>query len=88
MPRNADSKFKKRYILWIVLLVGPAAFVCFRVYAYHQLNARIEAISQQGFPMTLAELDVWYREGFPEDLDNYWNLYADAFSDYFEWSER
>ncbi len=81
MPQEQTEKrrFKKSYVLWIILLAGLAAFVFFRVHTHNQLKERIEALRQQGYPMSPAELDVWYRERFLDDTDNGWDLYADAF---------
>ena len=43
-----------------------------------QLNARLEAIRQAGFPVTLPELNDWY--AVPSDTENAAPIYADAFS--------
>ena len=90
MPQEQTGKrrFKKRYVLWIILLAGPAALVCFSVHTHTQLNERIEALRQQGYPMGPAELDVWYNESFPADVSNSWHLYDDAFWGYVEWSDQ
>ena len=90
MTREQAGKrrFKKRYALWMILLVGLAAFGFFRVHTHNQLERRIEALRTQGYPMSPAELDVWHRERFPDDVDNGWHLYDDAFWEYVEWSDE
>ncbi|MCH8218112.1 MAG: hypothetical protein IH892_15245 [Planctomycetes bacterium] len=80
--------FKKRYILLMLLFVGLAAFGVYRRHTHNQLKQRIEALRAEGYPMSPAELDVWYRESFPDDVDNGWHLYTDAFWEYVEWSDQ
>lgn len=43
-----------------------------------RLNAKIDAISQAGYPVTLAELNAWYVE--PPAAENAAPLYAEAFA--------
>ena len=81
MPREqtGQRRFRKKYILWMIFFVGLAAFGVFRLHTHKQLKQRIETLRQQGYPMSPAELDVWYRESFPDGAATGWHLYADAF---------
>ena len=44
-----------------------------------QLNLKIDAIRQAGYPVTLAELDAWYAK--PPPTENGATLYGDAFAE-------
>ena len=86
--QTGKRRFRKRNILLMILFVGLAAFGFFRVHTHNQLKQRIETLRQQGYPMSPAELDVWYNERFPADVSNSWHLYDDAFWEYVEWSDQ
>ncbi|MCH7919064.1 MAG: hypothetical protein IIC50_13890 [Planctomycetes bacterium] len=86
--RQGKRGFKKRYILLMLLFVGLAAFGVYRGHTHKQLKQRIEALRAEGYPMSPAELDVWYKERFPPDVGNSWHLYDDAFWEYVEWSDQ
>ena len=81
-------RFKKRYIIWMVLLAGLVAFGGFRLHAHYQLEQRMEALRAQGYPMSPTEMNTWYRDSFSQDLDDAWPLYLDAFSTYVEWNDE
>ncbi len=71
------------YILLAVCLIGLvgafAAIAVFRFRAHDQLEQRIEALRAQGYPMSSAELNGWYRDNYPDYVDNAWPVYVSAF---------
>jgi hypothetical protein len=67
------------YIMWVIALVGLGAFGVFRLRVRDQLNKRIKALRAQGYPMSLVEMDTWYRENFPDPEHNAWPVYVSAF---------
>jgi hypothetical protein len=81
-------RFKKRHIIWIILLGGLAGWGAFRFYAYHQLEQRIEELWAQGYPMSPVELDTWYKDSCAEDQDDAWPLYLDAFAALAAWDNQ
>ena len=86
--KQGKRGFKKRYIFMMLLFMVLAAFGIFRRHTHNLLKQRIKALQHQGYPMNPAELDVWYKESFPDDVDNGWHLYDDAFEEFFGWSDQ
>ncbi len=67
------------YGVLAVILLGLGAFGVFRFRVHDQLNRRIEGLRAQGMPMSLVQMNVWYRENYPEPAHNAWPVYASAF---------
>ena len=79
-------KLKVSHVLIILLLVGIAAFVYFRLSLRWKLQARIDAIRDAGYLVTSAELNQWYT--IPEDAENAAYTIIDALSYYQPWDMR
>ncbi|NQT01745.1 MAG: hypothetical protein HQ580_06975 [Planctomycetes bacterium] len=79
-----DRKLKFSRILIALLLIAVCAFVVFRLSVRSKLRARIEAIRDAGYPVTLAELNEWYT--IPEGAENAADTLIDAFLCYYEWN--
>ena len=73
-------------VVIVLLLIAIAAFVLFRLTVRSKLQARIDAIRAAGYPVTPAELDAWYT--IPESAQNGANYIMDAFSYYYELTDR
>lgn len=67
----------------IICLVLATLFTAYRLTLHFILQAKLNAIRQQGYPVTLAELDKWYPELQPDQ--NAALAYGKAFSKYQEW---
>jgi hypothetical protein len=78
-------RLKVSHVLLILLLVGAAAFVFFRISLKSKLQAKIDAIRAAGYPVTCAELDKWYT--IPENAENAAFTIMDAFWCYREWDK-
>jgi len=78
-------RLKVSHVLLILLLIGAAAFVFFRISLKSKLQARIDAIRAAGYPVTCAELDKWYT--IPENTENAAHTLMDAFSYYKVWDK-
>jgi len=81
------KKARRRFKLWhgivgLLLLL----FVLFRVTGSLKLKKQIEALRNQGYPVTLEELDRWYN--IPEGAKNSADIYKSAFSNYVEWDKE
>lgn len=75
---------RRRFKLWhgivgLLLLL----FVSFRVSGSLKLKKQIKVLRDQGYPVTLEELDGWYN--IPEGAKNAADVYMAAFSNYVEW---
>jgi hypothetical protein len=82
-----NRKTRRRFKLWhgivgLLLLL----FVLFRVTGSLKLKKQIEALRNQGYPVTLEELDRWYN--IPEGAKNAADIYKSAFSNYVEWDKE
>jgi len=75
-------KLKVYHILIALLLIAAAAFALYKFSLRSKLQARIEAIYTAGYPVTLAELDQWYK--IPDDAENAAYIILDAFEYYQE----
>jgi len=81
-----NKRVRRRFKLWhgivgLLLLL----FVSFRVSGSLKLKKQIEVLRNQGFPVTLEELDRWYN--IPEGAKNAADVYMAAFSNYVKWDE-
>jgi len=79
-----NKKARRHFKLWhgivgLLLLL----FVSFRVTGSLKLKKQLKVLRDQGFPVTLEELDRWYN--IPEGAKNGADLYTAAFSNYVEW---
>jgi hypothetical protein len=73
-------RLKVSHILIILLVVIVAGFVVFRLRLKSKLQAKLDAISAAGYPVTCAELDDWY--AIPESAENAADYIIEAFSHY------
>ena len=76
----------RRFKLWhgiVALLL--LLFVLFRVTGSLKLKKQIKVLRDQGYPVTLEELDRWYN--IPEGAKNAADVYMAAFSNYIEWDK-
>jgi len=78
------KRVRRRFKLWhgivgLLLLL----FVLFRVSGSLKLKKQLKILRDQGYPVTLDELDRWYN--IPEGAKNGADLYTAAFSNYVEW---
>ena len=81
--KRVRRHFKMRHgIVGLLLLL----FVLFRVTGSLKLKKQIEVLRNQGYPVTLEELDRWYN--IPEGAKNGADVYMDAFSNYVEWDRE
>ncbi len=81
-----NKRARRRFKLWhgiVGLLV--LLFVFFRVSGSLKLKKQIKVLRDQGYPVTLEELDRWYN--IPEGAKNAADLYTAAFSNYVEWDK-
>jgi len=74
-PRKR-RRLKVSYVLIILLLFCVGAFALFRLSLKSRLQARIDAIRADGYPVTCAELDKWYT--IPENAENAAYTFIDA----------
>jgi len=81
-PRKR-RRLKVSHVLLILLLIGAGSFAIFRIRLKSKLQARIDAIRADGYPVTCAELDKWYT--IPENVENAAYTIIDAFSYYKLW---
>ncbi len=78
------KRVRRRFKLWhgiVALLL--LLFVLFRVSGSLKLKKQIKVLRNQGYPVTLEELDRWYN--MPEGAKNGADVYMAAFSNYVEW---
>ena len=80
------SIFKISNILITLLLTGIGLFAYHRLSLKSKLQARIDAIRADGYPVTCVELDKWYT--IPENVDNAAYKIIDAFSHYNKWDRE
>jgi hypothetical protein len=78
------KRVRRRFKLWhgivgLLLLL----FVSFRVTGSLKLKKQLKVLRDQGYPVTLEELDRWYN--IPEGAKNAGDVYTAAFSNYVEW---
>ena len=81
-----NKRVRRRFKLWhgivgLLLLL----FVLFRVSGSLKLKKQIEVLRNQGYPVTLEELDRWYN--IPEGAKNAADVYMAAFSNYVKWDK-
>jgi hypothetical protein len=58
--QTAKRGFKRRTIVLALGVAGLTAFGVFRIYVFRQLMKRIEVLQARGYPVSMAEVDVWY----------------------------
>jgi len=78
-------RLKFSHVLIILLLICVGFFAILRLRLKSKLQARIDAISAAGYPVTCAELDKWYT--IPENAENAAYTIIDAFWCYREWDK-
>ncbi len=79
-----NKRVRRRFKLWhgiVVLLL--LLFVSFRVSGSLKLKKQLKVLRDQGYPVTLEELDRWYN--IPEGAKNAGDVYTAAFSNYVKW---
>jgi hypothetical protein len=62
----------------VVVLALAALYVAYRYTLHRMVEAKLDAIRQQGYPVTLAELDKWYPQ--PPPGENAAEVYRSAFA--------
>ncbi len=82
-----NRRIRRRFKLWhgivgLLLLL----FVSFRVTGSLKLRKQLKVLRDQGYPVTLEELDRWYN--IPEGAKNAADVYLNAFSNYVEWDKE
>jgi len=78
--RTSDRTTRRVLIIFGVFLAILIAFIMFRMSASSRVQAQLAAIHAAGYPVTLEELDEWYRE--PPPGENAADLFLDAFDSY------
>ena len=85
---NEKRPRKKRKNTWrvvlILLWVGVSWFAYFRLSVSRRLTRQIAALESQGYPVTLEQLNDWYR--LPDGADNAADDYLEAFNWHVEWN--
>ncbi len=81
--KRVRRRFKMRHGIVALLLL---LFLLFRVTGSLKLKKQIEVLRNQGYPVTLEELDRWYN--IPEGVKNAADVYMNAFSNYVEWDSE
>ncbi len=74
------SWLRERWFVWVplsFLALLAVAYAAYRAVLKHRLNARLQAIREEGYPATLEELDAWYEE--PPPGQNAADIYMKAF---------
>jgi hypothetical protein len=79
-------RLKVSHVLLILLLICVGFFVYYRLSLKSKLQARIDAVRADGYPVTCAELDKWYK--IPPNVENAAYTIIDAFSYYKQWDKE
>lgn len=79
-------RLKVSSVLIILLVICIGVFAFFRLSLKSKLQARIDAIRADGYPVTCAELDQWYK--IPPNVENASYTLTDAFSYYKKWDKE
>jgi len=84
---NQNRRIRRRFKLWhSIVAILLLLFVLFRIWGSFKLKKKIEVLRNQGYPVTLEELDNWYN--IPAGVENSADVYMDAFSNYVEWDSE
>jgi hypothetical protein len=91
MNENETAPGKRRRlkvssVLIILLIICIGVFAYFRLSLKSKLQAKIDAILAEGYPVTCAELDQWYK--IPPNVENAAYTLMDAFSCYKKWDKE
>jgi hypothetical protein len=88
VERDTDQprRLKIRHLFVALLLLLVVWLVFYRVTAHRDLARRMRELRDQGYPMSLEELDGWY--ALPEGAENAADYYLAAFSRYVEWDSE
>ncbi len=83
---SQNRHIRRRFKIWhgivaLLLLV----FMLYRVSGILKLKKQIDSLRNEGYPVTLEELDRWYH--IPEGARNGADVYMAAFSNYVEWDK-
>ncbi len=84
---SQNRRARRRFKIWhgiVALLL--LLFVLYRVSGSLKLKKQIDSLRNQGYPVTLEELDRWYN--IPEGAKNAADVYMAAFSNYVEWDKE
>jgi len=79
-------RFKIRHLFLGLLLILFGWFGFFRITVHRDVSARLRELRDQGYPMSLEELDRSY--SLPPGADNAADYYMTAFSQYVEWDSE
>ncbi len=83
---SQNRRARRRFKIWhgiVALLL--LLFVLYRVSGSLKLKKQIDSLRNQGYPVTLEELDRWYH--IPEGARDGADVYMAAFSNYVEWDK-
>jgi hypothetical protein len=83
--RRKCYRLKVSHILIILLTICVGVFAYYRLSLKSRLQAKIDAIRADGYPVTCAELDKWYT--IPENTENAAYTFVDAFWCYRDWDK-
>jgi len=91
MDENGTTPRKHRrlrisHVLIILLLVCIGLYVHYRLHSKSQLQTRIDAIRAEGYPVTCAELDMWYK--IPPNVENAAYTIEEALSFFKTWDKE
>jgi hypothetical protein len=81
LPTPRPSRWRRIAIIFGVLL---CVYVAYRLTLHFIVEAKLDEIRKQGYPVTLAELDKWYPT--PPPGENAANVYEQAFAQLNIWS--
>jgi hypothetical protein len=84
-PASRPKRRWPRRVL-VAFLVLACLYVAYRYTLHRMVEAKLDEIRKQGYPVTLAELDKWYSQ--PPPGENAADLYEQAFAQYAWTGER
>ena len=83
---DKHHRLKVTHILILLLLFCIGLFVYYRLNLKSGLKARIDAIQSAGYPVTCAELDIWYK--IPPNVENAAYTIEEALSVFKKWDKE
>lgn len=80
---SARPSRRLRNVLVVVLILA-ALYTAYRYTLHRMVEARLDEIRKQGYPVTIAELDKWYPQ--PPPGENAADIYLAAFAKFNKWN--
>jgi hypothetical protein len=74
---SAKASRRLRNALFVVLVLA-GLYAAYRYTLHRMVEAKLDEIRKQGYPVTLAELDKWYPQ--PQPGENAADIYTQAFA--------